>query len=207
MKNIYFILISLVFVFSCAKPKAQPDQLHTLASWMTGSFTSREQSLQDTSYLDIRLQMIRIWHDREDAVWLYVEQAAAESLERPYRQRVYRLTQADSALFESKVYELNNPLRFAGAWKQEDSFAVLTPDSLIERQGCSIFLTRADEETFQGSTVDKNCLSTLRGASYAVSEVVIRENYMVTWDLGFDENDNHVWGNDKGGYVFMKEML
>ena len=37
--------------------------------------------------------MAQIWPDSQGAIWLYVEQAVATSLDKPYRQRVYKLEQ------------------------------------------------------------------------------------------------------------------
>ena len=46
------------------------DDLDTLAAWMTGSFSSEKQSKAGPDYLDIRLEMVPIWTDRDDARWL-----------------------------------------------------------------------------------------------------------------------------------------
>ena len=80
--------------------------------------------------------------------------------------------------------------------------AGLTPDSLEARDGCEVFLTRDGDGPFVGGTVDRNCPSSLRGASYATTEVRITESGMVSWDQGFDANGNQVWGATAGGYVF-----
>ena len=82
----------------------------------------------------------------------------------------------------------------------------MTPDSLILRSGCEVILYRADDGYFKGGTIDKNCSSDLRGASYATSEVMIDKDKMITWDRGFDESGNQVWGATKGGYIFKKKI-
>ena len=65
------------------------EEIETLATWMEGSFSSTRQSENDPeSYHDIRLFMSRIWPSRTDAAWLYVEQASADNLAQPYRQRI-----------------------------------------------------------------------------------------------------------------------
>jgi len=50
----------------------------------------------------------------------------------------------------------------------------------------------------------KDCPSELRGAKYATSEVTISKNGFVSWDRGFDENGNQVWGAEYGGYDFLR---
>lgn len=189
---------------ACTTPSdsdAQGD-LDTLAAWMSGSFSSQAQAEADPEFFDIRLHMAPIWKDRTDGYWFYVEQAAASSLNRPYRQRVYHLTQHDETTFESAVFELSEPDKHIGAWNKPEPLIDLTPASLIRRPGASIFLKRKDEESFAGSTDGKKCLSDYRGASYATSEVEITEKWIYSWDRGFDAEDNQVWGAVKGGYLF-----
>lgn len=180
--------------------------LGRLWNWLSGSFSSAEQARADSAYFDIRLHVAPIWQGRADARWLYVEQARADLLERPYRQRVYRLTRVAPNLFESSVYTLAAPLRFAGAWKEEKPLAGLTPDSLTAREGCSIFLRVMRDGSFAGSTLGTDCASDLRGALYATSEVRVDAGGMSSWDRGFDTDGKQAWGAEKGPYVFRRVM-
>lgn len=190
---------------SCSPKELKHDtQLMQLSSWMAGSFNSAEQAQLDTNYFHINLEMARIWPDRQDAVWLYVEQATAWSMDRPYRQRVYRLSRLESGKLESVVYTLEAPLRFAGAWKSTDSFNSLTPDSLVERTGCAIELIQ-EGDAFVGSTIGEGCESVLRGASYATSMVRVEETVLTSWDRGYNENNEQVWGAVAGPYIFKKK--
>lgn len=183
---------------------AADAELARLCAWMSGSFSSEAQAAADSSYFDIRLQMTPIWRERGDALWLYVEQAAAERRERPYRQRVYRLSRRDDGALISEVYLLPAPLRFAGAWREERPLASLAPDSLVRREGCAIELRPRQDGTFAGATSGRDCPSDLRGAAYATSEAVIGPDGMISWDRGFDESGAQVWGAAAGGYIFRK---
>lgn len=199
-------MIPLIIILACGTQKEAPkniSDLELLLSYMTGSFSSQEQAAADSSFLDIRLEMVPIWKERSDAHWLYVEQATAATPDSPYRQRVYRVSQVDDSTFESAVYTIEEPLRFAGDWKKEIPLEHLTPDSLSLREGCTIVLRKVDDK-FVGSTVGTGCESTLRGAAYATSEVVIASDHMRSWDRGFDADGNQVWGAETGGYVFRK---
>ena len=197
----WIILFGIIFIISCSP---QNNDLEVLVNWMSGSFSSQEQSLTDTTYFDIRLQMVPVWKGRTDGYWLYVEQAVADYLDKPYRQRVYHVTRIRDNKFSSQVYSIPDPLRLAGEWKKENPLRNLNPDSLINRKGCEIILKRKDQLTFAGSTVGKNCESKLRGAAYATSEVVITEHELISWDRGFNESGSQVWGAEKGGYIFKK---
>ena len=171
---------------------------------MTGSFSSQEQSRSDTNYKDIRLDMACIWKHRDDGTWMYVEQAAAENLDKPYRQRVYHINEQEDGSFKSEIYTLPDPHLFKGAWKEEHPLDILTPDSLDMKAGCAVFLWPQEDGSFEGGTVGTLCTSGLRGASFATSEVHVFRDSLVTWDRGFDTEGRQVWGATQGGYVFKK---
>lgn len=202
-------LASLLLAAALAGPargseRGESSGLEELVSLMAGSFSSAKQAAADTSYFDIRLRMRPIWTDRSDGFWLYVEQAMAGHEDRPYRQRVYHITQLNEEYYESAVYTMRDPLRFAGAWREAAPFAghALTPDSLQQKDGCSIILRRRSDGSFAGSTLGRECPSELRGATFATSEVVITSSRLLSWDRGFDPLGRQVWGAEAGGYAF-----
>lgn len=203
MKKIAYILFLLVSGLS-ASAQQPTDEYMRLCTWMTGSFSSAQQAAVDTSYYDIRLHMVPVFKGRKDGYWLYVEQAVASSIDKPYRQRVYQIVNTQRGL-ESIVYEIQDPLRFAGAWKNEELLNGLQFEMLDEKEGCSILLRwNPGAGTFEGRTGSGICPSNLQGAAYATSEVMILPTRMVSWDRGFDANGTQVWGAEKGGYQFLK---
>lgn len=150
--------------------------------------------------------MARIWTQDKKRVWLYVEQAAAGNLNKPYRQRVYELKQLEDNLFASVVYALEDLLKYAGDYQQESPLADLSENQLKERVGCTVYLKWVEaDKAFVGKTKEKECLSQLRGATYATSEVTVTETSILSWDRGWDANDQHVWGAEKSGYIFLKQ--
>ena len=183
-------------------------EVELLAEFLSGSFSSGLQSVEDPeNFLDIRLNSARIWADRDDVprgVWLYVEQAAATSLDRPYRQRVYHLSIYDDRTIESAIYVLpGDPIWYVGAHRDSSKLSALDPDDLVTRSGCSVYLRfDPDEAAFIGSTRGTECPSELRGAAYATSEVVVTRDRLLSWDRGFDADGNQVWGSTEGAYRF-----
>lgn len=202
MRASFTLLIILAF---STNTYSQRD-IEALVEYMAGSFSSKEQAEKDSSYFNIELEMVQIWRDRTDGPWIYIEQAVADTKEKPYRQRVYQIRQRSDGKIESIVYSIPDPLRFTGDYKKEFPLLRITPDSLLLKEGCEVVLYRADDGYFEGGTIDKNCSSDLRGANYATSEVMIDKDKMITWDRGFDENGNQVWGATKGGYIFKKKL-
>ena len=197
------LLLLLLFLTPLIAHSADED-LDLLAKYMQGTFSSKKQSEVDTTYFHVVLHMQRIWPDRTDGIWLYVEQAMATSPEKPYRQRVYRLRRYEERFFESAVFTLNAPEPVIGAWKDSTVFAALSPSDLPAKRGCEVFL-RKTAEGFTGSTEGMACASDLRGASYASSEVTITPRFVLSWDRGFDNTGKQVWGATEGPYVFMRE--
>lgn len=180
-----------------------------LVQYMTGTFDSYQQALQDTDYLTITLRMQPIWANRypiADTVWLYVEQALATSQARPYRQRIYRLCQTAPLQWESTVYELPAPARFVGSAQQPEKLDRLVSDSLILREGCALKLYWVGDH-FAGTTAGKECLSSLNGATYATSSAHIFADQLHSWDKGFDVEGQQVWGATSGAYKFVKRKL
>lgn len=180
------------------------QNLPEVARYLSGSFTSERQAAGDPqNYRDIRLHVSRVWPQRDDGIWLYVEQAVASAADRPYRQRVYHLTACDDGRVKSDIYELpGDSLRFAGAWRAADPLAGLSPEDLALRDGCGVYLKRQSDGTYVGGTEGRGCASTFGGAQYVTTEVTLTPGYMVSWDRGFDGDGKQVWGATQGGYVF-----
>lgn len=196
------LMVAALVISAASLGVAGDADLQDLTSWMTGSFSSETQSLDDDDFFHIELHMTRIWPDRADGVWLYVEQAAADSADRPYRQRVYHLRRVGEDLFASSVFTFHDPLKYAGAWALDSPLTDLSPSDLEEREGCTIYLVRRADGAFEGSTLGRLCTSNLRGATWASSEVVITADGLVSWDRGWDDDGKQVWGAEKAGYRF-----
>ena len=203
------ILFSAIAVFLCAflsctssKSSTSQKELSALQTIMTGSFDSSEQALADENYYNISLHMYPIWKSK-DGYWLYVEQSLNSDQSKPYRQRIYQLEKLENGNFSSKVYTLENPENFIGKWKTTAYFDQFDGSILKERDGCAVILKKQGNN-YAGSTNEKECKSSMRGASYATSEVIIKPNVIESWDRGFNARDEHVWGAEKAGYIFKR---
>ncbi len=198
MRNLF-----LYILFSTSILTAQ--DFESFVSWMDGTFSSAEQAEVDSNYFNVVLTMKIIWTEQCDGVWIYVEQALAESLENPYRQRVYRLSENDDGTFESAVFLIPNQQGLMSAELKNYLIRECSPDFLVEKKGCNVIVSwNENEKCFEGSTRGKECTSNLRGASYTKSNVKIYSDKLITWDRGFDKEDNQVWGVVTGGYIFKR---
>lgn len=201
--------LALLGLCACAATPAERSarDLQILRDWLSGSFSSRAQALADPkNYFHIQLHMAPIWPRRADGPWLYVEQATASKPAAPYRQRVYRLRATPDGGAACDVYLLpEDPLVWAGAWKEPERLAALSAEQLLPREGCSVLLQRDGDDAFRGATLGRGCASELAGAAYATSEVEIRADRLLSWDRGFDAQGKQVWGAELGPYLFVKQ--
>lgn len=203
---ITIVIVSLIETAAPSAAGAADDPtLERLARWMTGAFSSQAQAAADTDFRHIVLHMARIWPQHDDGVWLYVEQAVAEAADRPYRQRVYHVRRVGEDVFASSVFTPPDPESLIGAWRSPAPLSGLDPDGLEPRKGCTIYLVERDDGAFEGSTLGRLCTSSLRGATWASSEVVIDAGGMTSWDRGWNDDGEQVWGAEKAGYRFDRQ--
>lgn len=202
MNRLIVLLAALTFLTACQSGMgSQTRNTKELRGLMEGSFRSLEQSEKDSSYFDISLHMYPVW-ESQDGFWFYVEQALATMQDKPYRQRMYKVEYLGDDRYSSAVYAFKEPKQFIGKWISPEFFDAYDTSCLSERMGCAVILKRRGNNWYEGSTVEKECGSTMRGASYATSVVSIKQGVISSWDQGFDKEDQQVWGAEKGPYIF-----
>lgn len=194
----------LLFVALCSPLFAQRTRsLESIAVTMEGSYTNAEQAKADTNYMEVEVEMVRIWGKRKDGAWFYVEQAAADTKDKPYRQRVYHVQEVNDSTFTSDILTIKGGEALLGAYKDPVKLDALRSDSLDLLEGCTMRLQRRGN-VYIGGTNGRACANTRNGASYATSEVSLLSDRMVTWDRGYNDAGVQVWGAEKGGYIFLK---
>lgn len=176
-----------------------PNAADALFTMLQGAFDSADQAAVDEDYYDISLVMCAADAPTLGQRVLYVEQAVAATPEAPYRQRAYVVESGDrSHVATTDVYEFTEPERWVGACDGTPSF---TADDVSLRDGCGVTM-HWEDGAFTGGTDPRSCPSTLRGASYATSEVVLTPERLESWDRGYDADGTQVWGAEAGAYVF-----
>jgi CpeT protein len=220
MKQFFLLLttFSLLILGACGGGKKNTDKelskdqivnmknnLEQLAILMEGRFSNEEQHKADPeNYFHIIMKICRIWDDRDDGIWFYVEQGLATLQENPYRQRVYRLIRGERDTLISEVYTLPEPKDYVGGCSNEKLVNKLNPKDLELRDGCAVIMTRTGKGFFKGGTKEGTCASNLKGATTVSSEIELNYDLFKTWDRGFDENGKHIWGAENGPYEFKR---
>ena len=206
IKKTFLLLAAIALFIGCKSAQntssKTSDALNELVSIMQGHYSSEKQSTEDKEYYNISLRMTPIW--KEKGNYLFVEQAIFDKQDKPYRVRVYKVTQKSENEFMSEIYTLKNEKDWIGKWANPEAYNKLTDADLELKQGCEVVLKRVEKNKFIGATGDKTCPSELRGASFANSIVTVTQNEILSWDQGFDKEGKQVWGATKGGYRFIK---
>lgn len=197
-------------------PPAPDAEAETLASWMTGTFDTFDQVARDEAakapYRHVRAVMQILPLDLPGLTAgtngraFYVEQASADALDRPYRQRVYLLFRRDGALV-NRIHRLKDPAPFAGAAADPSKLKALAADQALPEEGCDLVWARASGELYEGAAgLGGTCRTAWRGATRAVSLVKMTPSSITSLDVGFDDAGVQKWGPPPGnvGHVFVK---
>jgi hypothetical protein len=218
--RIYVVLLwsSVVWITSCGTGKgsvekaaaeeraailAMTNNLQQLGRLMPGVYTNSSQyQANQKDFYHVIMKLHRIWLDRDDAIWLYIEQAQFDVQDRPYRQRVYKVYRGERDTLISEVYNLPDAEAAIGKGGDSDFWKDKVPQQLAVRQGCAVYLTRKDNALYVGGTRPNTCESTLAGAAYAQSEVTIGLDIFESLDQGLDKEGKLMWGSEKGPYKF-----
>ena len=203
MKKAIVLLIAILLTTACKTSQNQSEskELKELVSIMQGHYSSEKQALADKDYYNISLRMTPIWKSKGN--YLFVEQAIFDKQDKPYRVRIYKVSQRGNE-FISEIYTLKDEKAWIGKWATPEVYDQLTEADIELKSGCEVVLKRTGKHRFEGATGDKTCPSELRGASWANSKVTVTENTIHSWDQGFDKDGKQVWGAVKGGYIFDK---
>ncbi|MBD2345965.1 chromophore lyase CpcT/CpeT [Anabaena subtropica] len=190
-----------------------PDLL-TLGKYLTGEFDNREQALAEPVwFVHLRLWQRPVDLFPDDSITLFAEQANIVNLDRPYRQRIFRLMpnpNSETGLYV-QYYMPKNPSALTGAGRNPDLLKTLTPDQLELLPGCILSVSQqtvaSNRYQFTASPLpDTRCTFTYLGNTVQVSlGFEVTETELYTYDKGIDqETGKATWGAITGPYRYTK---
>ncbi|PLX25890.1 MAG: hypothetical protein C0599_00125 [Salinivirgaceae bacterium] len=177
-----------------------------LINWMTGYFSSKNQAdtSSDKYHIDVRLRMNRIWSQRTDGFWIYVEQSYATDTAKPYRQRLYHMIEANGKI-KDEIYGINDDSLYLYGWQNPAIFDNMTDSDIFLKENCGLdFHYVESENLFEAKTKGCGCKASIPGIAYITSVSKIHKNYLTSWDLGFNSESKIVMGPDSP-YIFEKK--
>ncbi len=187
------------------KPYEPSDDIKRLMQWMTGYFSSEAQADTSTDkyHVDVRLRMRRIWPDSTRSFWIYVEQAYAEDTANPYRQRIYRVFEANGQI-RNEIYKITSDSLYLYGWQKPEKFTNLGMKALKFKSCCGMcFKWQPELKKFFAATHGHNCTASIPGVDYITSESEISQNRFTSWDLGYSKEGKVVMG-PHSPYIFEK---
>lgn len=171
---------------------------------LAGRFDSADQARSTPGYPAIQLVACPADVPTLGPRVLYVEQTRMDAADRPERQRVYVIEPAEPA--ESTAVVRVFDLAVSGSSVGACGLSVrprFTRDELVEREGCRVSL-HADGPVYRGATSGRSCPTTLEGATYVTSDVVLDTFGLRSRERGFDPSGAQRWGGESGPYVFVR---
>ncbi|GHA41212.1 hypothetical protein GCM10007103_23290 [Salinimicrobium marinum] len=198
--NYLYPLLLLLSISACTShQESEEEELH---GYFQGTFNSKEQSQQDSTYYDITINIVPIWEESED-YWVYAEQALSNSVENPYTQKIYRIDRDEEEGLIMESFEIDNPKEYHGGWKASEIFDSLSPEDLIPMPGCTIYFRKKDDK-FLGETRGKECISLSTSSHYSTVQLIISEDKLISWGRGYNVEEQQVWGKLEEGYHLKK---
>jgi hypothetical protein len=200
LKKIPAILTLLLLWLGACSAVSSPDPVATLSRLMTGRFSSAAQAAKDSQYGIYEITTGRIWTDRRDGTWLYLEQAEAAKKAAPYRQRIYQMRPLSDGNVLVEMYAIKDPKRALGAYA--NAGALISEADLESLVGCGLTFVSDPSGAWRGATNGKDCRNTYKSSAYMISLAEISATRWVNWDRGFRADDSLAWGPAGGGYAF-----
>lgn len=198
------ILVFSILILNAVNSFSQIKSVdkESLADLMAGIYTSTDQALKDPSYADITVRMKRIWNERTDGPWLFFE--LSQTGKEPMKRKVFKIDNTYEGRFKISEYLIKD------GWKMQESFeeiflSDLTPESLLEEEGCHTIVTLMDKDVYEGGNDKMSCGQDNNGAQYIMTDVIINSDGIKKWDKGFDENKMQIWGPVSEAYFFKRE--
>ncbi|MDQ3232794.1 MAG: chromophore lyase CpcT/CpeT [Pseudobdellovibrionaceae bacterium] len=175
------------------------------ATWLTGTFNNNEQAAADNRFVSVTLKSCQVQlnglESQERGIALHVEQAVNYNINRPYRVRLYWITEAGNNV-ESRVYRYTDESTLIGLCLKPGDERVIEA-KLLATSDCSVFLGK-ENGFYSGGTPKKGCPSSFGGATSTSSEVTLGPTRIDSWDRGFDAAGLQVWGSEAGPYKFRR---
>ncbi len=187
---------------------AEDDDAARVAAFLVGTFDSHDQATTEPGFADIRIVGAFVPRSRLGfgAAVVYVEHAAAATLNSPYRQRFLRIESAAAGKVLVRVFEPRDRIAASGKWRDPEDLAVFGVSDMLERPGCLITLRRMEgrEVRFEGGNDGTGCPAVGQGARYATLSMSLTADRLELWDRGFDADGRQVWGPTRTPHRFVR---
>lgn len=170
--------------------------LSRLVDLLEGDFSNETQhSLYPNKVPLIRSHYRRIWNNRSNGLWVYVEDTRSKDGENWNldRQLVMRYFIEDSSI-KSEKYIFPEENDFVGAWEAPERLSDVTPEELRLRKDCPLEFRPLNKRSYLG--VMANCSDPSTTADFTTTEMEVDKEGINILRRGFDEHGELIWENN-----------
>ncbi len=201
-------ITSLLTLSSQAIASPKLAQVEDVASHLIGVMDTSQQVTVDPNRVNVRMTTCQVRLDEANSsfnipnsIFLYQEQALAEKLDQPYRQRILRLAANPYGEgVESKSFQYFEPETLVDLCLQPEVNRVVSSQGLTD-VNCSVFLVPI-ATIYLGKTPPEGCPTNFRGATKITNLVILNAQGMETWDKGLNDEGQRVWGAEDKPFIY-----
>ncbi|NJR71181.1 MAG: hypothetical protein HC771_23005 [Synechococcales cyanobacterium CRU_2_2] len=186
--------------------------LRSLTQALIGEFSNPQQAIASPAwFVHLRLWQCPTPLFAEDSITLFLEQANILQLDRPYRQRLLRLSEDQGQLF-GQYYQFKDFSAWKGCGQTPGRLQTLTPADIADLPGCRVAIAQTPTGEFQARLgPGRRCEFEYEGqkrqvvVGFDVAQSGATGVYLKTYDKGIDpETGQGFWGALMGPYEFEK---
>jgi uncharacterized lipoprotein YbaY len=202
------IIITTTISWLPLPAQANPDltqQAEQVVQHLEGILSTAQRAAANPNVANVTMTTCRVTvaNAPKPAIYLYQEQAIADKLTQPYRQRILAISPSPtSQTIRSRSYKLADQAKWVNFCDR--------PSRQIQPQDfpivvCAVFL-KPTPEGFSGTTEATGCPANVRGAVMIRNRIRLHPNGMDTWDRGYDAQGKQVWGAGDAPYQFLRPI-
>lgn len=146
-------------------PSGLSTEVLAVSRQLNGNFTNLAQAQRDSEYAPLALHLRRIWPERTDACWIYMELTPARAALEPVCQRVLRVFNSAGQVRCEPNSLPGDGHAYIGAWGDPALFAQTTPEMLAPLEACAFVLISSGADQYSGSVPQFPCGAAGSGAT------------------------------------------
>lgn len=179
------------------------EDLDSLLKWTEGTFSNSVQVGVDSSYDLVTIDSKRIWKSRKPGGWFIVRIIRHDSLSaKTLSKYVYHVSSVEEGMFEITIFSLSEAMAKADDMNEDiEHFSVR---DLAQRSGCELYLQAADR-TFIGGTHGTACPSSVPGASYSTTELLISPRGLWWLEMMYAPGGEAVGRTPKRAFALLRQ--
>lgn len=199
------VLLSFSFNSLIVKAETIETQVNEVVNHLVGMMDTSAQTQGNPQAPNVRMTTCIIElsgvENEINSVYLYQEQALNDKLKEPYRQRFLEISSVENEnTIESTAFRAIQPQRWINFCDRPENQRNVNLDDLGEAV-CRVSLRKL-MTIYIGETPSEGCPTNMGGAVRMTNTVILHSQGMDTYDRGFDEQGNQVWGAENEGYQF-----